>query len=118
MTIETVRKISGTAEFGWTIYDCAACIDLDKVLALKNRTSYKGFWKRINFLQVVRVYPKYDKNECNKGIYPECNSITIIDEGKNTITHSAFVALCRYEAVEDYNKCELGKIIMGFEPIK
>ena len=116
--IETVRKMTRTTEFSWTVYDCASCIDLDKILVLQNRSSYIGFWKRTSFLQVVRVYPRYDIEECNKGVYPECNTITIVDEKKNIITRSTFVALCRYEASEDFNKCELGKIIMGYEPVE
>ena len=115
--IETVRKMSGSPEFKWTEQDCAACIDMDKVLLLKNRTSYKGFWKNIVFLQVVKIYPLYENEECTRGNYPECNQITLIDEGKNFRGYKAFVTLCNYEG-EYYAKCEIGKIVMAFEPIE
>lgn len=117
--IETVRKMSGTPEFASTSAgDCNSCIDLDKVLMLKERESYKGFWKNIALLQVSRVYPVYgDEIECTKENYPECGTITLVNENKDFRGHKAFVALCRYEEVEGYNKCEMGKIIMAFENV-
>ena len=116
--LETVRKISSTPEFSWNEEDCSACIDLDKVLMLKNRTSYKGFWKNIALLRIERVYPSYDGNggECTAGNYPECNTITIINEEGNFQGHRAFVSLCRYDS-NGYTKCELGKVVMAFESV-
>jgi hypothetical protein len=116
--IESVRKISGTPEFAWTVYDCAACIDFDKILVLKEKASYKDFWKGVPYLKIERVYPRYESEECSRGVYPECNSITIIDSGRNTITHSSFVALCRYDSGNGFDRCELGKVIMGFETVE
>ena len=116
---EVVRKMAGTPEFAWTIYDCDACIDLDKIIALKDRTTYEGFWRNIPLLQIVRVYPTYPgERECTREIYPNCNTITIVDENKDLVAHSAFVALCRYESEIDFTKCELGKIVMGFETLE
>jgi len=47
--IESVRKLSGTAEFSWTASgDCSSCIDLDKVLVLKDMDSYENFWKDVS----------------------------------------------------------------------
>jgi len=113
---ETIRKISSTAEFVWTVEDCASCIDLDKILILKERKSYEGFWNS-PFLQISRVYPR-KSGECTKQNYPECETITLVNTGEDIISHSAFVSLCRYDSKEDYNKCELGKIIMGFETVR
>jgi hypothetical protein len=116
--IESVRKMAGTAEFSWTASgDCAACIDLDKVFMLKDRAAYKGFWSNIELLQVKRVYPTYSENECERENYPNCDTITIIDGGGDLRGLGAFVALCRYDPVEGREKCELGKIIMAYEPI-
>jgi hypothetical protein len=115
---EMVRKMVGTPEFSWGIYDCSGCIDLDKVMMMKDRRSYEGFWKRIPYIQVIRVFPKKEADECTRGVYPDCNSITIVDENKeNVIASSAFVALCRYDSVEKIDRCELGKIVMGFETV-
>jgi len=116
--IETIRQISATAEFAWTREDCASCIDMDKVLMLKGRDSYQGFWKKIPLLQIERVYPEYGGNECTTQNYPECDLITIIEEETNLVAHSSFVSLCRYEPEESYYKCELGKVRMAYETIK
>jgi|TARA_Y100000310_G_scaffold343518_1_gene451572 hypothetical protein len=116
--IETIRQISATAEFSWTREDCSACIDMDKVLMLKNRTAYQGFWKQIPLLQIARVYPSYGGNECTTQNYPECDLITIIEKDTNLVAHSSFVSLCRYEPVEEYYKCELGKVRMAYETIE
>lgn len=107
---ESVKKISGSPEFAWSITDCASCVDLDKIMVLKNRTSYQGFFD-FPFLQIEKIYPK-SEGECTKQNYPDCGTITLIKE-KNYIAHSAFVALCRYDAVFG-SKCELGKINIGF----
>ena len=112
---EIVRRISGSPEFSWLGEgDCAACIDFDKVFLLKTKESYQNFWRGIPYLEISKVYPSSD-GECNTGNYPNCGSITIIDSKKNFIAHSAFVALCYYEPTENYVKCELGKVTMGFE---
>jgi hypothetical protein len=118
--IETVRKMSGAPEFAWTSAgDCTSCIDLDKVLMLKNRTSYKGFWRDIALLQVVRIHPSSEEGkECTRENYPNCDTITLVDENKNLRGHKAFVALCRYEGIKGYTKCELGKIVMAFETVE
>jgi hypothetical protein len=116
--IETVRKMSGTAEFSWGVEGgCSNCIDLDKILMLKERDSYKGFWKNIVLLQVVRVYPTYEGEECTRENYPDCDTITLVEEDKSFRGHKAFVAMCRYEESLGANKCELGKIVMAFETI-
>tara|TARA_Y100000310_G_scaffold324932_1_gene387574 strand:+ start:479 stop:997 length:519 start_codon:yes stop_codon:yes gene_type:complete len=116
--IETIRQISATAEFSWTREDCASCIDMDKVLMLKEREAYQGFWKKIPLLQIERVYPRHGGQECTKQNYPECDFITIIEEETNLVARSSFVSLCRYEPGESYYKCELGKIIMAYETIE
>lgn len=113
---ESVRKMTGVGEFAWTVDDCSACVDLDKVLALSEREAYEDFWG-VPFLQVVRVYPSFE-GECTRENYPRCGQITLVDSGANSVAHSAFVALCRHESSESYNKCELGKIIMGFETVR
>jgi hypothetical protein len=117
--IETVRKMSGSPEFAWTSGgSCAACVDFDKVLALKNRTSYQGFWRNVALLRVERIYPDFGGGvECTLQNYPNCDKITIIDEKTNLRGHKAFVSLCRYEAVGGYNRCDLGKIVIAFESV-
>ena len=115
---ELVRKLSGTPEFAWTATDCASCIDLDKVILLKNRKAYSGFWS-LDYLAVERVYPSKE-GECTKGNYPNCNKITIINK---TLSYGspawAYVALCRQDfAKSAYVKCELGRIFAAGKGIQ
>jgi hypothetical protein len=113
---ETVRKISSTPEFSFTS-DCSSCIDLDKVLILKDRKSYEGFWD-FDYLQIEKIYPKYE-GECDKFTYPDCRTITIIEKEDFGTPVEAFVSLCRWEeSQEGYFKCELGKIYISGENIR
>jgi hypothetical protein len=113
--IETVRKISGTPEFKYNSFeDCAACVDMDKLILLRNRTSYENFWQDVSLLQVERVYPRYETEECEIDSYPRCNQITLVKK-KNFESYEAYVSLCRYDKTTDQSRCELGKVIMGFE---
>ena len=113
---ELVKKLSDIPEFSWA--DCSGCIDADKVLVLKNRASYKKLWD-VDYLMVEKVYPNKTKIECNKANYPDCTTITLINNTKDYgAPTSAFVALCRYEADGDYTKCELGKIYASAKAIK
>lgn len=114
---EIVRKISSSPEFAWTSEgDCASCIDFDKVFILKNHDAYQNFWRGIPYLEISKVYPSSNE-ECAPHNYPDCSGIKIIDKNENIIAHSAFVALCYYEAEEKYSKCELGRVTMGFETV-
>lgn len=111
---ELVRKLAGTPEFAWTSEDCASCVDLDKIMALKNRTSYRNLWgESITLLQIRRVYPSPGEEiECTNGNYPACTKITLLDKRENYTSEDAFVALCHIEP-QAYAKCDLGKIVMG-----
>ena len=115
--IEQVGKIAGTPEFIWTSFeDCSSCVDMDKLFILKNRTSYQGFWKDIALLKVSRVYPKYTTEECTPQSYPRCNSVTLI-ERDGFEAYESFVSLCRFDDSDGAVRCELGKVIMGFEGV-
>ena len=116
--IETVRKISGTPEFRLeSLEDCAACVDLDKLILLKNRTTYQGFWQGISLLQVERVFPTYQTKECQLESYPRCNTITLIKK-EGYESYESYVSLCRYDRSIDQIRCELGKVVMGFENVE
>ena len=106
-TLETVRKIAGTAEFSWSIEDCSSCVDFDKILTLKNRTSYKGFWKNIAFLQIQRIFPTFNGVECTLLNYPNCDKVTLVQENERLRGYGYFVALCRYDELGRYNKCSI-----------
>ncbi len=116
--IAQARKMVGTPEFIWTSWeDCASCIDLDKVFLLKNRTAYQGFWKDIALLKISRVSPQYSTSECTAVSYPRCNEITLIEK-EGFQSYESFVSLCRYDDEIGQARCELGKVIVGFEGVK
>lgn len=105
---ELVKKIAVSAEFVWK-EDCANCIDLDKLIILKDRKGYKGFWD-LDYLVIERVYPD-GQGECTRGNYPNCKTITLENKQNYGTAFSSYVALCRYEFDKGgYEKCELGKI--------
>lgn len=116
--IAQVRKMAGTPEFIWTSWeDCASCVDMDKVFLLKNRTSYQGFWKDVALLKVSRVSPKYQTGECTATSYPRCNEITLVEK-EGFQSYESFVSLCRYDGDIEQARCELGKVIVGFEGVE
>ena len=97
------------------------CIDMDKVMALKNNIGpYRGFWG-VDGLVVRWVYPDIETGECTSDNYPNCGNITLVSpEGGTGIAN--FVSLCRKTnenadgspGGEAYDKCELGKIIVFY----
>ncbi len=110
---ELVRKLSETPEFSFS--GCANCIDLDKILMLKDRRSYEKFWE-LEFLMVEKVYPSSDASnnpggECTRANYPNCKTITLTESENFGAPSSAFVSLCYWKAEKGgYVKCELGRI--------
>jgi hypothetical protein len=107
---EIVKKLATTSEFIFSAGDCENCIDLDKVWILKDRESYDDFWG-LDFLQIRRVHPEFEDEECTNANYPECNIITLIDGENFGAPSDAFVSLCRWESENGgYSKCELGRI--------
>lgn len=94
------------------------CVDADKVMALKdNIAKYSGFWG-VSSIEIRKIYPNFDETiSCTKENYPNCNLISIISGEFIGTGVSNFVALCRKDGetgrVQD--KCELGKLIVGYE---
>lgn len=115
---ETVRKLSDIPEFSWA--GCSNCIDVDKVLVLKERFegAYKNFWE-LDYLAIERIYPNGSVGECTLSNYPDCTTISLI---KKTDSYgspvSAFVALCGFDIAYGGVKCELGKIYASAESIE
>ena len=92
-----------------------SCVDSDKVMALKNKAEdYKGFWGTSN-IEIRKIYPLTNSVECTSSSYPNCNIIKI-NEVEIASEYSNFVSLCRKETAngETYNKCELAKLIVGY----
>jgi hypothetical protein len=114
---ELVRKMASTSEFAFTSKDCSNCIDMVKVLVLKDRGSYEDFWN-LDFLQIKKVHPSSNEIECEKSNYPDCNTITIIPNEEIGSPPSAFVSLCSWEQSQEFFKCELGRILASGKDLK
>ena len=114
-----VSKIASSSEFscqGAFGQSSTDCIDLDKVMALKeNIRDFSGFWGA--GIEIMKVYPSGSNIECTSENYPDCDRITISASKEGTGV-SNFVALCRKQSDPDtggiYNKCELGRIIITY----
>ena len=118
--LEQVRAISSTAEFNWEVSgDCAACLDFDKALMLKERESYQDFWKDIQLLEIRKIYPKEETEiECSLTNYPNCNKLTLVEKQGDFRAHGAFVSLCRYDQEKSSNICELGQVLISTEVLE
>ena len=92
----------------------ANCIDIDKVMVLKeNIAKYRDFWG-VSDIEIRKIYPKLTGDIiCNTENYPECNIIRLRSSEIAGIGVANFVSLCRKEGTGD--KCELGKIIVSYE---
>ena len=93
------------------------CIDFDKLIVLKERSSkYQNFWG-ITKIHVRKIYPE-DTTLCTEENYPNCGIIKILDKNVNsTAFTSNFVSLCRKEKSETmiYDKCELAILMVASE---
>jgi len=115
-----VSKLAESPEFscGGSFDSYAgSCIDLDKVMALKNSISkYNGFWGVSN-IEIRRIYPSSLEVLCDLSNYPDCNRIQLLSQENTGTGVSNFVALCRKQAIGNNfeNKCEVGKLIITYE---
>ena len=120
--LSTISKLADTAEFSCPSPQRALCIDADKIMVMKNREAYSGFFP-VTSLSVVQIFPTENKTltECTMENYPNCNVFRIYKKETKTgneETISTFVSLCRKEVENNYiyDKCSLGKMVAGFEP--
>lgn len=105
---EVVKKLADIPEYSWA--GCTGCVDFDKIMAIKGKKVYDRFWS-VDYMMVEKVYPNATTRECTLANYPDCTTLTLINNTANYGTVStAFVALCSYDAVKEYERCELGKI--------
>jgi len=121
---ELVSKLANSPEFS-----CGssfqgeikgACVDFDKVMALKkNIESYKSMWG-VEGIELARVFPKNNSEktiECNQDNYPDCDKITLLESEKTGKEN--YVSLCRKKDLgyRTKSKCEIGKLIVKYEKI-
>jgi len=113
--ISTAVRLAGTAEFS-----CGKdyCIDTDKLIVLKNMQNYENFWQ----VQSIEIRRLTGNTECSLENYPNCDVFTILDKSSSDnsldiIYIDTFVSLCRKESENGYpyDKCEVGKLLIGYK---
>ena len=89
------------------------CIDTDKLMILLEKGGYDSFYS-VSSLQIQMLSSDSDE-VCTKDNYPNCSLFDLIP-GSSPGGASIFVSLCRKESISTnlYNKCELGRIFVGF----
>jgi hypothetical protein len=123
-------RIAGSPEFTCgEVYGSVKtdCIDLDKVMALKQNikkytTAKSNFWGVSN-IEIRTLYPPFPPTgqprevECTVANYPKCNFIQVINDSDTGFDRANYVALCRKDKYNDeiVNKCEMGQIILRYE---
>lgn len=109
-SLQMVRSLKSTSEFAWTADSCHACVDMDKVLALKDQRVYSGFWST-PFLKVRVLDGNTNDVECTRSNYPDCNTISLVNQSVSYRSDRAYAALCRL--TEQGTVCALGTIAVG-----
>jgi len=96
----------------------SACVDMDKIMALKeNINDYGNFWG-ISNIEIIRTYPTdYNNITCSSSNYPNCGIIQLYDKPISGSDVSNYVSLCRkvYSEGTVKDKCDVGKILVSYE---
>lgn len=122
-TLSSVMNLADSPEFS-----CGKskpnCIDADKVIALMNNKHYDNFWP-FSSLEIWRSgafsKSKNSMAKCTFQNYPDCERFVINEKkAESEKVISTYVALCRNEVENSINfeKCEIAKIVAGFELIE
>jgi hypothetical protein len=114
-----VSKLANAPEFACGKYfgnERINCVDLDKLILVKDRKNdYKNFWG-ISNVEVRIIYPDEDEILCTQDNYPNCNVINLMDE-ELAASESNFVAACKKvkEGTKTFDKCEIGIMSLAYE---
>lgn len=97
----------------------AYCLDEEKIISYiekENKETYNNLWKKskIAIIKVERIYPK-KTGDCNAINYPNCKTYIIYNSGKDYQAYSTFMPLCYYSDEISFVKCDIAKLIVGFE---
>ena len=113
--IMLAQFLAESPEFRCNIGLGSYCVDTDKIIFLSSKPAYKEFWP-VAYVKVVKIFPQNNAT-CSTKNYPNCGVFEIFKSSSaSTTSTSSFVALCRKEKAEIVeNKCELGKIIIGYK---
>ena len=109
-------------EFSWSSNRnrCEKCMDLDKVLALKNaikdvHSPYRDFFgKDVVAMRVDILYPAPIQTECTSDNYPHCSTFTLINKSSSITLQGSYVSLCRPDTTTGkFRDCVLGLVRIG-----
>ncbi|MEM2933126.1 MAG: hypothetical protein QW622_02890 [Candidatus Pacearchaeota archaeon] len=125
---ETIAKLESIANMPEFSCREAFCIDEEKLigflnLPLQQQKKYFEAWEKSNLIliKVERIWPE-KSGKCNEQNVGECKFYEIFNKtiGKNYEAHSTFMPLCYYSSTQGYQgyRCDIGKIIVGFEIAK
>ena len=109
-------KIANSPEFscGEAFGAKVRCVDLDKVMVLKQNVElYRNFWG-VDNIMIIKIYPnEFDGVDCTSENYPNCGQIRLSDSDISS-EYTNYITLCRKETKdgEIYNKCELARILI------
>jgi len=118
--LASVINLANSPEFS-CVGQRSGCVDMYKVIGLIDSDSYKDYWE-FSSLSVLR-YDGFGEGsgelvECSGLGLEDCNVFNVFDKGiENEEKISTFIGLCyiEYENFYPYEKCEVGKLIVGRE---
>ena len=89
-------------------------LDEDKLLIFAGKSAEYENFLPVASMKVYKIYPYV--NQLIKCPAPNCNYYEIFDSGqKNVVEQSVFVSICRRVSESNYvyDKCEVGKLVVG-----
>jgi len=110
-TVSSMIRLADSPELGCG--DERLCIDVDKVVAIKDNPNFERYWE-IDGLVIKKIYPVINNTiECDVGNYKNCNTFTLKQPSSESSSVSSFVSLCSQESESgySYDKCEVGLIL-------
>lgn len=112
--ISSLRVIADMPELNYDSSETMV-IDEDKLRIMSGNFSYdyELFWP-VASIGVYKVYPSFDTVIMCPGT--DCNYYNIYDNGQTNVkTYSTYVSICKEvkESGSIYDKCEIGKLVVG-----
>jgi hypothetical protein len=112
--ISSLEVIAGMGEFTFNSRE-SMMLDEDKLTVMSGGFGNQyALFLPVNSLRVYKVYPVFGEEKKCPGV--GCNYYEIVDSGeRDALTYSSFVSICRRirEFQHTYDKCEVGKIVVG-----
>lgn len=112
-TIANSPEFSCGASYG---KDRVNCVDLDKIMALKEQISeYDEFWE-VDEIVILKTYPE-SSVECTANNYMDCGKLEVLSNKGIGNSYFSYVSLCGKVKGEYklYDKCEIAKLIVRVE---